>query len=108
MADQLCRKVRVCRCRFCRREPQGEAAQEHRAINRVMATLDELGRRLFAGLLAGQAGHGGVVRLSRITGMSRTTIRRGWLEIRKAAPELRRGVRRPGAGRKRAEKNILE
>lgn len=77
-------------------------------MNRVVATLDERGRRLFVGLLAGQEGHGGVVKLAEITGLSRTTIRRGWLEIQNAAPELRGRVRRPGAGRKHAEKNIPE
>jgi hypothetical protein len=104
----VCRKVYVCRCKSCRRDSQGESAQEHRAINLVIATLDELGRRLFAGLLAGRGGHGGVVTVAKITGMSRTTIRRGWLEIQNAAPELRGWIRRPGGGRKRAEKNILE
>ena len=108
MADPMCRKVYVCRCKSCRREPQEEVAQKHRAINLVIAALDELGRRLFAGLLAGREGHGSVVSLAKITGMSRTTIRRGWLEIQNAVPELRGRIRRPGAGRKRAEKNILE
>jgi hypothetical protein len=106
MADPLRRKVHVCRCEDCRRASRGEVAQEHRAINRVVATLDERGRRLFGGLLAWQDGHGGMVRLAEITGMSRTTIRRGWLELQSAVPELRGRVRRRGGGRKRVEKKI--
>lgn len=106
MADPLRRKVHVCRCQRCRRVPRGRVAQEHRAINRIVAILDERGRRLFVGLLAGQKGRGGVMSLAETTGMSRTTIRRGWLEIQKAIPEVRGRVRRPGAGRKRIEKKI--
>ena len=52
----------------------------HRAINRVMAELDERGRRLFAGILARQHGHGGIQQVAEITGLNRMTIRRGLRE----------------------------
>jgi DeoR/GlpR family transcriptional regulator of sugar metabolism len=84
--------------------PTGELAQEHQAINRVLATLDERRRRLFVGLLASQRGHGGVVQLARVTGMSRTTIRRGMLELEEAPPLDPRRVRRPGGGGQALEK----
>jgi DNA-binding phage protein len=106
MADSLRRRVHVCRCEECRRAPRGEVAREHRAINRVVAILDERGRRLLVGLLAWQMGHGGVVRLAEITGMSRTTMRRSWLELQNAVPELRGRIRRCGGGRQRVEKKI--
>lgn len=61
---------------------------------------------MFAGLLAQERGHGGVVEVARITGMSRTTIRRGMLEIDRASPEATDRVRRPGGGRKRLEKKV--
>jgi hypothetical protein len=103
MGDHL-RKIHVCSCVSCQRDPEGEVAREHRAINQVVGLLDERRRRLFVGLLASQWGHGRVVLLARITGLSRTTIRRGQLEIGKAAPDLGARVRQAGGGRKRLEK----
>jgi hypothetical protein len=103
MADQQ-RPPAVCSCQACRQGPAGDVAQEHRAINRVLATLDERRRRLFVGLLAGQRGHGGVIELARVTGMSRTTIRRGMLDLHCAQPHDPSRVRRPGGGRQALEK----
>ncbi len=103
MADQpgtLC----SCHCPTCQQCPGTDLAQEHQAINRLLATLDERRRRLFLGLLASHQGHGGVVALARITGVSRTTIRRGLLEIQRADPGPPGRVRRPGGGRKPVEK----
>jgi hypothetical protein len=105
MADQP-GVLHECCCPQCQGCPRGESAEGHRAINRVLASLNERGRRLFAGLLARQRGHGGVVEVARITGMSRTTIRRGVLEIDRASPEATDRVRRPGGGRKRLEKKV--
>jgi hypothetical protein len=81
-------------------------AEHHRAINRVLVTLDEKNRRRFVGLLALQWGRGGIQRLNEITGLSRNTIVRGREELqhpRRAPSGLR--VRQAGAGRKRVEKN---
>ena len=63
--------------------------------------LDERGRRRFAAAEALAAGHGGVVAVSRITGIARSTIGRGLAELRgEAEPEAAPGrVRRKGAGR---------
>jgi len=79
----------------------------HRAINRVMAELDERGRRLFAGILARQHGHGGIQSVAKITGLSRTTIGRGLREGEQAQAEFSNRVRRPGGGRKCVEKKLL-
>ena len=104
MADQ--RGIsRKCFCLHCQQSPRGEIAQEHQAINRVLVSLSERGRRLLAGILAQERGHGGVVEVATITGMSRTTIRRGMLEIQRATLGTVR-VRRPGGGRKRVEKKV--
>jgi hypothetical protein len=46
-------------------------ARQHQAINRVMATFVEKGRRRFAGLVALQFGRGGVQLARKITGLSR-------------------------------------
>jgi len=76
----------------------------HQAINRVIVELDEGGRRLFAGLLAKQLGRGGIQRLAEITGLNRMTIRRGLREIVRVGFRSSSRIRRPGGGRKRAEK----
>jgi hypothetical protein len=91
---------------MCRRHPYSAVAEHHRAINRVLVTLDEKNRRRFVGLLALQWGWGGVQRLIEITGLSRNTIVRGRTELQhpRRAPRIRR-VRQAGAGRKRVEKN---
>ena len=44
-------------------------------------TLDERSLRLFAATEAAALGHGGVSRVSRITGIARTTITRGQREL---------------------------
>ena len=63
--------------------------------------LVERGRRRFAAAEALAAGRGGVVAVSRITGIARSTIGRGLAELRdEAEPEAVPGrVRRKGAGR---------
>ena len=64
--------------------------------------LDERGRRRFAAAEALAAGHGGVMAVSRATGIARSTITRGLAELREeavlAVPLDR--VRRAGGGRK--------
>ena len=82
-----------------------KVADDHRAINRVLAQLDERQRRLFAGLLAEADGHGAIVRVAQITGLSRTTIARGMAELRTGARLEAGRVRRLGGGRPRLEKN---
>ncbi len=97
-------EIHQCSCEQCQWNPKGSGAREHEAINHVVALLDERRRRLFTGLLASQRGHGGVVLLAKVTGLSRTTIRRGQLEIEQAVPDRAGRIRRVGGGRKRAEK----
>jgi len=79
-----------------------EAAIElrYRALDPV---LDERGRRRFAAAEASAAGRGGVALVARITGIARSTIGRGLVELRGDASgdvAVRR-VRRPGGGRKK-------
>jgi hypothetical protein len=105
MANKLRRKIHVCTCATCQLHPYSHTAQQHRAINRVLATLDEKNRRRFAGLLALQWGSRSVLPLSRITGLSRNTIRRGRQEIEHSNRGTPAGLRRCGGGRPRVEKN---
>ena len=95
-----------CSCPACRGHPDGLTAKQHRALNDLVATLDEKSRRLVVGLLAKQHGRGGITRFARITGLSRDTIRRGQREL--AHPDQRAvgRIRRPGGGRLRVEKKM--
>jgi hypothetical protein len=63
--------------------------------------LDERTLRLFVAAEAESVGYGGVSRLFRITGLARSTIARGQLEISRPASVSTGRVRRPGAGRKK-------
>jgi hypothetical protein len=95
-----------CTCSTCRNHPRSDVAREHRAINRVLARLDEKGRRRFAGLLALQGGRGSIEELSVITGLSRPTIRKGRDEVQRGESKAERNrVRTFGAGRPPVEKN---
>lgn len=105
MADlKVLRPIYACPCVDCRCCPQSEVANDHAAINRVVALLNERQRRLFAGLLARAHGHGGIVAVAQITGLSRTTIRRGIAELRQDNDAHER-IRERGGGRPPLEKN---
>jgi hypothetical protein len=107
MADTARKRIHRCRCRVCRSRSDSELVAYHRAINRVMAELDERSRRLFAGVLARHGGHGGIRQVVEITGLSRITIRRGLRESERAQAVSSDRIRRPGGGRKRVEKKRL-
>jgi hypothetical protein len=64
--------------------------------------LDERERRLFAASEARAAGHGGVVAVSRTTGIARSTIDRGLADLRSGAVMFSARVRRQGGGGKPA------
>jgi hypothetical protein len=98
--------IHSCTCSECQRHPRSATADEHRAINRLVATLDEKHRRQLVGLLAWQWGWGSIALLHEITGLSCPTIQRGRDEIQKnESPEAVGRVRRPGAGQPAVEKN---
>jgi hypothetical protein len=103
--SKLRRQLHHCECAICTEHPYGQVARQHQAINRIMATFDEKGRRRFAGLLALQLGRGGVQLTHEITGLSRVTIRAGRDEIGRTDRTLE--VRHAGAGRLALEKNDL-
>jgi len=103
---QLQHAIYQCRCPHCR-NALDEIARDHEAINRVAASLNERQRRLFVGLLALRQGHGGIVALAEITGLSRTTIRRGISELQSGIGAANDRVRRAGGGRLSVEKKRL-
>jgi hypothetical protein len=68
----------------------------------LASVLDERERRLFAACEARAAGHGGVVAVSRATGMARSTIDRGLADLKAGPAPLGGRVRRAGGGGKPA------
>src|SRR5919201_2264271 len=71
---------------------------------RFFQTLDEHQARLCAAERALALGLGGTTYLSRLTGLSAPTIRKGIRELRGLEPPLPPGrIRRPGGGRKKVE-----
>src|SRR5271155_3063514 len=65
----------------------------------VGSRLDERGRRLFAAAEVRSAGRGGLVIVSKITGLARSTINRGKQDL-DAQPLPKGQVRRAGGGRR--------
>ncbi len=97
----------ICKCAVCTEHPRSAEATEHKKLNRALSGLDEKHARRVLGLLADRDGHGGIARLSRITGMSHTTILRGKRELVGRDPTPRGRVRQVGGGRKPLEKKDL-
>ena len=73
--------------------------QKYRSLRKE---LDERGRRLWAATESQVLGHGGITAVSRATGLSISTIRRGVEELGQSPPPsgAERRVRRTGGGRK--------
>ena len=70
----------------------------------VGSKLDERGRRLFGACEVRSAGWGGLTKVSRITGLARSTINRGEDDL-DAEPLPRGQVRRAGGGRRAVSEN---
>jgi hypothetical protein len=105
MSQSKLRRMHQCSCPTCQQHRQGQTAQQHNAINRVLATLNEKNRRHFVGLLALQWGPRKIALLSQITGLSRTTIHRGKREVERPGHKGKAHIRTAGAGRIAVEKN---
>ncbi|WP_131773917.1 MULTISPECIES: ISAzo13 family transposase [Protofrankia] len=70
-------------------------------FEKILPHLDEGQQRLLAGAVAEMPGNGGITAIAKASGISRTTVQRGALDIRSGmAPSHR--VRRDGGGRKPA------
>jgi len=98
-------EVHRCECELCQSGAEPATERLHHQINLLMSRLDEQQRRWYAALEALRMGHGGIRKMSQITGLDEQTIRRGKQELEQnlqGRPPDR--VRLPGAGRLRAEK----
>jgi len=69
----------------------------------VSPLLDERARRLMAGSEALAVGRGGLAAVARATGLARTTVQRGMVDVRAGETLARGRIRRDGAGRPRTE-----
>ena len=97
-----------CPCSLCVADPNHSEARHHTHLRAMLERLDEQQQRLFAGLEALRLGRGGIRLLSEVTSMSRATVRRGRNEVLAGFTTLPTArIRRPGAGRPRAEKKVL-
>jgi len=86
-------------------------ASEERRWVKVLSTLNEAQARWFVADKALDLGRGGISRLSRVTGMSRTTITKAIGEVRGGGalkPAAQGRVRREGGGRKLVEESDPE
>src|SRR5213594_2663157 len=78
-------------------------AKERRWL-RVLSTLNEYQARLYVADRAMDRGRGGITRLSKLTGMSRTTITKAVAELNRGGTLAAKGrIREAGGGRKKVE-----
>jgi hypothetical protein len=70
-------------------------------FNQMSPVLNERALRIFVAAEANALGHGGVTRISKITGIARSTIKRGQDEIAQGSTSLQKRIRNPGGGRKK-------
>jgi hypothetical protein len=76
-------------------------------MNLLLGRLDEQQRRWYAAVESAKLGHGGDRQVSRITGLSVETIRRGrdeWADDLEGRPADR--IRLPGGGRPAVENKV--
>ncbi|MDR1934272.1 MAG: ISAzo13 family transposase, partial [Candidatus Accumulibacter sp.] len=73
-------------------------------IHRMLPILDERQKRLFLANEAISYGHGGISLISRMSGMSRTTLTKAITELEHGA-QIDGKTRRSGGGRKLVEAN---
>jgi hypothetical protein len=98
--------VHQCECPICQQAGDHPDRRLHHQTNLLLSRLDEQQRRWYVALEAKKLGHGGMTLLSQITGMSVDTIRQGRDELEEELSSRPvDGVRLPGGGRLRVEKN---
>ena len=100
--------VHQCECATCQAGTDPLTAQQHTQLNLFLSRLSEPQRRWYAGVLSQAPAAPSDRQLRLITGLDPKTIARGRAELTAGLPTVvPPRQRRPGAGRKRAEKKIL-
>ncbi len=96
--------IHQCTCPICRSNRPHPDRIYHHHINVLMSRLSEPQRRWFAAVEALHIGYGGKRLMSRITGMSPTTILRGCAELESDLTDCTSThLRAAGGGRPTAE-----
>ncbi len=99
--------VHQCTCSVCTAGADVEVVRRHQQMNLLLSRLTEPQRRWYVGMLADDPQGPTSSDLARITGLDRKTIQVGRREIVGGlADQPPARQRRPGGGRKRAEKKI--
>jgi hypothetical protein len=99
-------EIHQCECAHCQQPGEHPEKELHYQMNLLLSRLDEQQRRWYVALEAKKMGHGGMERMSQITGMSVDTIRRGREELDNSLSDRpAERMRIPGGGRPRVEKN---
>lgn len=105
MSTTIAPSPHQCHCQLCQQQEAHPKQEWHQQINLFMSRLNEQQRRWYAGLEAKRLGHGGMRRISQITGLDVNTIRRGRRELAENLQDRPTGrVRLSGGGRKTLEK----
>lgn len=103
MAEQT---IHQCGCDNCQKAEDHPDKHVHQQMNLLVSRLDEQQRRWYVGLEAQRLGHGGIKLMSKISGLSVPTIRRGQQEMAQDLAERpTERIRQAGGGRKAIEKN---
>lgn len=103
MAEQT---IHQCGCDNCQKAEDHPDKHVHQQMNLLVSRLDEQQRRWYVGLEAQRLGHGGIKLMSKISGLSVPTIRRGQQEMAQDLAERpTERIRQAGGGRKAVEKN---
>lgn len=98
-------EVHHCECPHCQQETSHPDQRLHQQMNLLLSRLDEQQRRWYVAVESNRVGVGGDRLLAQITGLDEKTIQRGRHELAGELTERpQQRVRRPGAGRLRAEK----
>ena len=101
--------IHECQCENCQRAEEHHDQIIHQQMNLLLSRMDEQQRRWYASIEAKKIGHGGTTKVSKITGLSVETIRRGRNEMDEnleSRPSDR--IRKFGGGRKEIEKKNPE
>jgi len=104
LARERTRRQEQLAAREAQTQSDDSQEEEFRAARVLFySLLDEQQRRLYAGLESCRWGHGGDRRLAQALGLDEATVARGRKELLAGEVQSDR-VRRPGGGRRRAEK----
>ena len=97
--------VHKCGCPNCQQAADHPDKKQHQQMNLFLSRLDEQQRRWYVALEANRLGHGGVRRLTQVTGLDEKTIQRGQHELaHELADRPTEQQRLPGGGQPAVEK----